>query len=109
VLSPRTHGLKEVDKTLRGKRILLIGRDYFFYAKEIAAELEAAHGADAPFVPIVRRLSRTRQSSGCPRCEVSTGCSCRERVGGAGFLVEEQLFVLVRGFGRLGVSRLGWL
>lgn len=33
--------------------VLIIGRDYFFYTREIAAELRAAYGAQVSFVPIV--------------------------------------------------------
>jgi hypothetical protein len=37
---------------LSGRRVLIVGRDYFFYTREIVAELHAGHGAAATFVPI---------------------------------------------------------
>jgi hypothetical protein len=39
-------------KPLAGRRILVVGRDYFFYTREIVAELRGALGAEAEFVPI---------------------------------------------------------
>jgi hypothetical protein len=42
-----------MDDTLRVEWILTIGCDCFLYTKEIAAELEAAHGANVPFVSTV--------------------------------------------------------
>lgn len=39
-------------KTLRGRRILIVGRDYYFYTREIAAELTAEYGASVHFHPI---------------------------------------------------------
>jgi hypothetical protein len=38
--------------TLEGAKILVVGRDYFFYTREIASELRSACGAQALFVPI---------------------------------------------------------
>jgi hypothetical protein len=38
--------------TLEGKRVLLVGRDYFFYTREIVSELDTALGARTTFVPI---------------------------------------------------------
>jgi len=37
---------------LRGKRILIVGRDYFFYSREITSELQTSFGAAAAFHPI---------------------------------------------------------
>jgi hypothetical protein len=39
-------------EALRGKTVLLVGRDYFFYTREIAAELRRSFGATVHFVPI---------------------------------------------------------
>ncbi len=39
-------------KLLRGRRILIVGRDYYFYTREIAAELTAEYGASVDFHPI---------------------------------------------------------
>jgi len=41
-----------MNEFLRGRRILLVARDYFFYTREIAAELQAAAGVPVSFVPI---------------------------------------------------------
>lgn len=38
--------------SLAGRRILVVGRDYFFYTRSIVQELRATHGAHVTFVPI---------------------------------------------------------
>jgi hypothetical protein len=42
----------EMESLLRGKRILIIGRDYYFYTQEIVSELRATFGAKVAFHPI---------------------------------------------------------
>jgi hypothetical protein len=37
---------------LRGRRVLIVGRDYYFYTREIASELRVAFGASVSFHPI---------------------------------------------------------
>jgi|GEM_PF-211570 len=39
-------------KLLRGRRILIVGRDYYFYTREIVSELTAGYGASVNFHPI---------------------------------------------------------
>jgi hypothetical protein len=41
-----------MEQLLRGKTVLLVGRDYFFYTREIALELTASFGAVVHFLPI---------------------------------------------------------
>lgn len=41
-----------VDNPLRHKRVLVVGRDYYFYTREIASELRTAFGALVTFCPI---------------------------------------------------------
>jgi hypothetical protein len=41
-----------MEELLRGKTVLMVGRDYFFYTREIAAELRRTFGAAVRFVPI---------------------------------------------------------
>ena len=38
---------------MSSRRVLVVGRDYFFYTREIVKELHEAFGADVTFVPIV--------------------------------------------------------
>lgn len=38
---------------LQGRRILIVGRDYFFYTRTIVEELKQAHGAEVTYIPIV--------------------------------------------------------
>lgn len=37
---------------LSGRRILVVGRDYFFYTRSIVEEIGTTHGADVTYVPI---------------------------------------------------------
>lgn len=39
-------------KALSGRRVLVVGRDYFFYTRSIVDELESTHGAEVTYVPI---------------------------------------------------------
>jgi hypothetical protein len=41
-----------MQELLRGKTVLLVGRDYFFYTREIALELNDSFGAVVHFLPI---------------------------------------------------------
>lgn len=41
-----------MSKGLSGKRVLFIGRDYFFYTREIVQELETTYSAGVSFYPI---------------------------------------------------------
>ena len=38
---------------LQGQRILIVGRDYFFYTRTIVEELKQGHGAEVTYIPIV--------------------------------------------------------
>jgi hypothetical protein len=42
-----------MSEPIEQRRVLVVGRDYFFYTREIVAEMQGAFGAQVAFVPIV--------------------------------------------------------